>query len=196
MKPLNNLLQHPVPSPEAEDVVAGLSTARAEGAGAAPTTGPVPAPSHVPPSPAPLPSPGPERQHSKRIPIRPGSGPVVIEPGIGGSVEEKAERSGPVTGAWIVIHVQRRSLSSGALANKLRMEESYIRRVCRMLVDAGILRAEIKPQRGTRPLRVYSLAVAVTSSPPAMISIPTTTSGSGTPSGPIVLTAPHAKKVG
>jgi hypothetical protein len=197
MKPLNTLLQHPMPPPEVEDVVVGMSTPRTTAASV--TTGQVPAQvphPTSPPSPIPAPLPVPERQHSKRIPIRPGSGPVVIEPGIVPGAVEKADRSGPVTGARIVLFVQRRPMSSGALANRLRMEESYIRRVCRMLVDAGILRAEIKPQRGTRPLRVYSLAFAVTATPPAMVSNSTVIPGAGTSPSPIVLAAPLAKKVG
>ena len=116
----------------------------------------------------PPPHPGPSPGHGQiRIPLRPGSGPVVIgktSPGprtpVVAPPVEKADRAGPVTGAKIILLVQRRPMSSGNLASRLQMEESYIRRVCRTLVEAGILRAEIKPQRGTRPLRVYSLSTS------------------------------------
>jgi len=66
-------------------------------------------------------------------------------------------RSGPVTGAQIVRMLAQTPASPGFLADVLGLEESYVRRICRQLVKAGVLTFEVVPQRGTPPLKLYSL---------------------------------------
>lgn len=66
-------------------------------------------------------------------------------------------RAGAVTGARIVAYLAASPASSGTIALALRMEESYVRRTCRMLLQAGILTFEVVPQKGTPPLKLYSL---------------------------------------
>jgi predicted transcriptional regulator len=69
-------------------------------------------------------------------------------------------RSGVETGArlmWLLTEKELPIASAGVLAEELKMEESYVRRVCRKLVNAGLFVCEDKPQRGTPPIKVYSV---------------------------------------
>ena len=70
---------------------------------------------------------------------------------------DEPPRSGPVTGAQIVRMLAQTPASPGFLADVLGLEESYVRRICRQLVKAGVLTFETVPQRGTPPLKLYSL---------------------------------------
>lgn len=66
-------------------------------------------------------------------------------------------RSGPVTGAKIVLALFQRPQCSGELAQRLGLDESYIRRTCRVLCHAQILQVAQVAQQGTPPSRYYSI---------------------------------------
>ena len=66
-------------------------------------------------------------------------------------------RRGPETGAKIVLMLRRQSMPSGEIASRLGMDESHIRRTCRMLAEAGLLLRTETAQAGTPPFFVYSL---------------------------------------
>ena len=46
--------------------------------------------------------------------------------------------------------------SAGAIAKKLNLEESYVRRICRAFVEDGLLTMEQVEQRGTRAVKLYT----------------------------------------
>jgi len=74
--------------------------------------------------------------------------------------KKRTRRSGVVTGVRIANLLRSEKLlipSAGAMAAELGMEESYVRRICRTLVDEGLLESEERPQRGTPPVNVFSI---------------------------------------
>ena len=72
--------------------------------------------------------------------------------------DERFRRSGPTTGAKIVLLLQSSSFplkSASALALSLGMSEPYIRRVCRALVAEGVLGTETMPRPGHPTCATY-----------------------------------------
>lgn len=75
-------------------------------------------------------------------------------------IEKRSARSGVETGGriiWLLEHGDVQVPSAGAIADRLGLEESYVRRVCQTLTRAGLLSIEEMPQRGTPPVKVYSV---------------------------------------
>lgn len=128
--------QHPVPPPEQEDMVGGLSATTVR-----PPVLPRPPAGAVP------------VYGSRRITLSPPPSKVVAVK----TEAEKDDRSGIVTGAKIIRLLMIKPMPPGILAGRLKMEESYIRRVCRVLADAGVILGELTPQRGTPPVQLYRL---------------------------------------
>ena len=72
----------------------------------------------------------------------------------------KANRSGVVTGARVVLLFQRGALkvaSAAQVADRLGMERGYIRRILNQLADAHILTQRFACQPGTPDVSVFRL---------------------------------------
>ena len=73
---------------------------------------------------------------------------------------KRGDRSGTETGArilWLVAFKEVKPATASTLAERLGREESYVRRVCRHLVQCGLLKSEDVPQQGTPSVKVYSV---------------------------------------
>lgn len=88
--------------------------------------------------------------------------------GVHPSQKKPPARSGPATGARIAILLYERPHCSGELAQKLGLDESYIRRTCRVLCKMGVLQLNRVSQTGTPPVRFYSIKEPPHAEPPAV----------------------------
>jgi len=80
----------------------------------------------------------------------------------GSTTSDQKKRSGVETGVTIYCLIRDGDLpinSAGVIAERLKLDESYVRRTCRTLVNLGVLSMVEKPQPGTPRIKVFSAVI-------------------------------------